>query len=41
MPQTRKTVELRTIATKGSVCPNCGAAAMIRRDGGEFCTAFV
>ena len=39
MPQTRKTVELGTAAIKGKVCPNCGAAAMIRRDGCEFCTA--
>lgn len=39
MPQTRKTVELGTAAIKGKVCPSCGAAAMIRRDGCEFCTA--
>jgi ribonucleoside-diphosphate reductase alpha chain len=38
MPQTRKTVELGTAAIKGKVCPSCGAAAMIRRDGCEFCT---
>jgi ribonucleoside-diphosphate reductase alpha chain len=39
MPQTRKTVELGTEAIKGKVCPSCGAAAMIKRDGCEFCTA--
>jgi ribonucleoside-diphosphate reductase alpha chain len=39
MPQTRKTVELGTAAIKGKVCPSCGAAAMIKRDGCEFCTA--
>ncbi len=39
MPQTRKTVELGTAAIKGRVCPSCGAAAMIKRDGCEFCTA--
>ena len=39
MPQTRKTVELGAAAIKGKVCPSCGAAAMIRRDGCEFCTA--
>jgi ribonucleoside-diphosphate reductase alpha chain len=39
MPQTPKTVELGTAAIKGKVCPSCGAAAMIRRDGCEFCTA--
>jgi ribonucleoside-diphosphate reductase alpha chain len=39
MPQARKTVELGTAAIKGKVCPSCGAAAMIRRDGCEFCTA--
>jgi ribonucleoside-diphosphate reductase alpha chain len=39
MPETRKTVELGAAAIKGKVCPSCGAAAMIRRDGCEFCTA--
>ena len=39
MPQTRKTVELGAAAIKGKVCPSCGAAAMIKRDGCEFCTA--
>jgi ribonucleoside-diphosphate reductase alpha chain len=38
MPETRKTVELGTAAIKGKVCPSCGAAAMIKRDGCEFCT---
>lgn len=26
-------------ATKGSICPECGHAAVIRRDGCDFCTA--
>jgi ribonucleoside-diphosphate reductase alpha chain len=39
MPQARKTIELGIAAIKGKVCPSCGAAAMIRRDGCEFCTA--
>jgi ribonucleoside-diphosphate reductase alpha chain len=39
MPQARETIELGTAAIKGKVCPSCGAAAMIKRDGCEFCTA--
>ncbi|HXY06170.1 MAG TPA: LAGLIDADG family homing endonuclease, partial [Burkholderiaceae bacterium] len=39
MPETRKTVELGNAPIKGRVCPSCGAAAMIKRDGCEFCTA--
>jgi len=39
IPQVRKTVQFETAAIKGRVCPSCGAAAMIRRDGCEFCTA--
>ncbi|SPE21311.1 Ribonucleoside-diphosphate reductase, adenosylcobalamin-dependent [Burkholderiales bacterium] len=39
MPETRKTVELGNAPMKGKVCPGCGAAAMIKRDGCEFCTA--
>ncbi|MBV8210015.1 MAG: ribonucleoside-diphosphate reductase, adenosylcobalamin-dependent [Burkholderiaceae bacterium] len=39
IPQLRKTVQFEAAAIKGKVCPNCGAAAMIRRDGCEFCTA--
>ncbi len=39
MPEARKTVELGNSPIKGRVCPGCGAAAMIKRDGCEFCTA--
>lgn len=39
MPESRKTVELGSAPIKGRVCPGCGAAAMIKRDGCEFCTA--
>ncbi len=39
MPAARKTVELGNAPIKGRVCPSCGAAAMIKRDGCEFCTA--
>jgi ribonucleoside-diphosphate reductase alpha chain len=39
MPEARKTIELGNAPIKGRVCPGCGAAAMIKRDGCEFCTA--
>jgi ribonucleoside-diphosphate reductase alpha chain len=39
MPQARKSAELSSAPIKGKVCPSCGAAAMIRRDGCEFCTS--
>jgi ribonucleoside-diphosphate reductase alpha chain len=40
MPEARiKAHEHATAPIKGKVCPGCGAAAMIKRDGCEFCTA--
>jgi ribonucleoside-diphosphate reductase alpha chain len=39
MPESRKTPEQGNAPIKGKVCPGCGAAAMIKRDGCEFCTA--
>jgi ribonucleoside-diphosphate reductase alpha chain len=40
MPELRKTSsDVQTAPIKGKVCPGCGAAAMIKRDGCEFCTA--
>jgi ribonucleoside-diphosphate reductase alpha chain len=39
MPENRKAVEHGTAPIKGKVCPSCNAAAMIKRDGCEFCTA--
>ena len=39
MPEARKNVEHGNAPIKGRVCPGCGAAAMIKRDGCEFCTA--
>jgi len=40
MPELRKSSsEVTTAPIKGKVCPGCGAAAMIKRDGCEFCTA--
>ena len=39
MPEIRKLPEHATAPIKGKVCPGCGAAAMIKRDGCEFCTA--
>jgi ribonucleoside-diphosphate reductase alpha chain len=40
MPELRKSSsEVNTAPIKGKVCPGCGAAAMIKRDGCEFCTA--
>jgi len=40
MPELRKSSsEVSTAPIKGKVCPGCGAAAMIKRDGCEFCTA--
>jgi ribonucleoside-diphosphate reductase alpha chain len=38
MPEGPKTVELGNAPIKGKVCPSCGAATMIKRDGCEFCT---
>jgi ribonucleoside-diphosphate reductase alpha chain len=39
LPETMTPVDNETAPIKGRVCPNCYAAAMIRRDGCEFCTA--
>ena len=40
MPELRsKSPEVASAPIKGKVCPGCGAAAMIKRDGCEFCTA--
>ena len=33
------TQQRETAPIKGKVCPSCHAAAMIKRDGCEFCTA--
>jgi len=40
MPDLKQTtIEASSGPIKGKVCPGCGAAAMIKRDGCEFCTA--
>jgi ribonucleoside-diphosphate reductase alpha chain len=39
MPELRKSADVGSAPIKGKVCPGCGAAAMIKRDGCEFCTA--
>jgi ribonucleoside-diphosphate reductase alpha chain len=39
LPDAVKVIENETAPIKGKVCPNCHAAAMIKRDGCEFCTA--
>ncbi|MGZ9032279.1 MAG: adenosylcobalamin-dependent ribonucleoside-diphosphate reductase [Burkholderiaceae bacterium] len=39
LPDAVKIIEHETAPVKGKVCPSCGAAAMIKRDGCEFCTA--
>jgi ribonucleoside-diphosphate reductase alpha chain len=39
MPEVRKSADVGSAPIKGKVCPGCGAAAMIKRDGCEFCTA--
>jgi ribonucleoside-diphosphate reductase alpha chain len=39
LPQAVKVIENETAPIKGKVCPSCHAAAMIKRDGCEFCTA--
>jgi ribonucleoside-diphosphate reductase alpha chain len=39
LPDAVKVIEHETAPIKGKVCPNCHAAAMIKRDGCEFCTA--
>ena len=39
LPDAVKVIENETAPIKGKVCPSCHAAAMIKRDGCEFCTA--
>ncbi|MCK6428509.1 MAG: adenosylcobalamin-dependent ribonucleoside-diphosphate reductase [Burkholderiaceae bacterium] len=39
LPDAVKVIEHETAPIKGKVCPSCHAAAMIKRDGCEFCTA--
>ncbi len=39
LPDAVKIIENETAPIKGKVCPSCHAAAMIKRDGCEFCTA--
>jgi ribonucleoside-diphosphate reductase alpha chain len=39
LPEAVKVIENETAPIKGKVCPSCHAAAMIKRDGCEFCTA--
>ena len=39
LPDAVKLIDHGTAPIKGKVCPSCSAAAMIKRDGCEFCTA--
>jgi len=39
LPDAVKVIEHETAPIKGKVCASCGAAAVIKRDGCEFCTA--
>jgi ribonucleoside-diphosphate reductase alpha chain len=39
LPDAVKVIDNETAPIKGKVCPSCFAAAMIKRDGCEFCTA--
>jgi len=39
LPDAVKVIEHETAPIKGKVCGSCGAAAVIKRDGCEFCTA--
>ena len=39
LPDAVKLTNHESAPIKGKVCPSCSAAAMIRRDGCEFCTA--
>ena len=39
LPDAVKVIENETAPVKGKVCPSCHAAAVIKRDGCEFCTA--
>jgi len=40
VPERRRTIEHDHAPIKGKVCPGCGAAAVMRRDGCEICTAW-
>ena len=39
LPDAVKVIDNETAPIKGKVCPSCHAAAVIKRDGCEFCTA--
>ncbi len=39
LPDAMKVIANETAPVKGKVCPSCHAAAVIKRDGCEFCTA--
>ena len=39
LPDAVKVIEHETAPIKGKVCSSCGAAAVIKRDGCDFCTA--
>jgi hypothetical protein len=39
LPDAVQVIANETAPIKGNVCPSCHAAAMIKRDGCEFCTA--
>ncbi len=39
LPEAVKRIENESAPVKGKVCKSCGAAAVIKRDGCEFCTA--
>ena len=39
LPDAVKVIAHETAPVKGKVCASCGAAAVIKRDGCEFCTA--
>ncbi|MEG1833830.1 MAG: adenosylcobalamin-dependent ribonucleoside-diphosphate reductase [Burkholderiaceae bacterium] len=39
LPDAVKVIQNETAPIKGKTCPSCGAAAVIKRDGCEFCSA--
>jgi ribonucleoside-diphosphate reductase alpha chain len=39
LPDAVKRIENESAPVKGKPCKSCGAAAVIKRDGCEFCTA--
>lgn len=39
LPEPVKVIQNETAPIKGKTCPSCGAAAVIKRDGCEFCSA--